>query len=204
MTRCHKVDSLTGAKLGPPTPATSSRSNHRASFTIQSSGTITSSSVNRISSESVAPIATLQASARVREPSSSTKRTPAASATALPGSFRGPTTIISSGPEYVCSAKPSRTMANSFELRTEGIITQTLGLLTPLACPPLLSSNLIFRLRILFSGECLNFNNHSRVVGDSRSEEVSPFRSTTITCPGESKWILVLEFKSNYFSQSAR
>ena len=91
------MDSSTGAKLGPPTPATSSRSNHRTNFSTQSSGTITSSSVKKTKSEDEASIATLQASALVLEPESSTNRISLLSVTDFPGSLLGPTTIISSG-----------------------------------------------------------------------------------------------------------
>ena len=99
MTCCHIVDSFTGAKLGPPTPLTSSLSNHETNFLTQSSGTITSSSVNSINSELVELIAILHASALVLEPSSSMNRILCSSQISLPGSFLGPTTTTSISPE---------------------------------------------------------------------------------------------------------
>ena len=89
------MDSSTGAKLGPPTPLTSSSSNHETNFLTQSFGTITSSSVNSISSELVDFIAMLHASALVLEPSSSMNRILFSRLTSFPGSFVGPTTTVS-------------------------------------------------------------------------------------------------------------
>ena len=94
------MDSSTGAKLGPPTPLTSSFSNHETNFSTQFLGTITSSSVKKTSSELVEAIAMLHASALVLEPSSSINRILFSKQISFPGSFVGPTTTVSISPSY--------------------------------------------------------------------------------------------------------
>ena len=124
MTLCHSVDSSTGAKLGPPTPPTSSLSNHLTRLDAQSSGTITSSSVKSTISESVSLIAMLHASARVFEPRSSMYLIPRDSEAPLPESPSGPTTTTSRL-GYVCDRSPSRVTPSSSAFPMLGTMTQT-------------------------------------------------------------------------------
>ncbi len=129
ITRCQNVDlSSGGAKFGPPTPATSSCSNQRTRLATQSSGTQTSSSVNRTRSHSTISSAMLHASALVRLPASSIQVALFALATASPGSPVGPTMAISKSPFHDCLFKPPIAISNSSALRRVGMMTHTRGL----------------------------------------------------------------------------